>query len=60
MQAQVKTLMEEVWKTYGNEIGSLTVCGHSLVRLINLEPYEHAHQNKSGRSCFDVQVTFQS
>ncbi|KAK9833094.1 hypothetical protein WJX74_007009 [Apatococcus lobatus] len=29
-QEQVQGAMEDLWSRYGNEIGSITVCGHSL------------------------------
>ena len=30
LQEQVHAIMEGIWKEYKNEIGSITVCGHSL------------------------------
>lgn len=36
MQVQVRKAMRDIYRDYGNEIGSITVCGHSLVRP--LEP----------------------
>ncbi len=33
MQVQVQKAMDSIYETYKNEIGSLTVCGHSLVSI---------------------------